>query len=681
MNNVSEAKLAMNKKDPGRALCVAFGAIVVLSCLAGLFVAYRFFRGTGAAAAIFVLAMLVLFVGAEFAERDRVLRKAGRDVRFVVRLLCKDLAVLLALAFVLEFLTLVGSPASSALSPHAWKLKRVVIFWGISFIAFGGISYFFGDDRKRWGRRLSLFVWQLRALALPALVALAFAVVFGLAAAAFARISLPVAFLFFFALAFSVGAIVAYVRGSELSLEAAFLAVLLSSGLFMAAAIPGFHAGLDEQIHYRHSVELSYIVDSEHTLADRVYEMSSKGEGRIINLAPNGSMQWSADDIATYSGGLDANDSFDTVTVEPGYGPELLVINAFGYVPSACGLWLGRLLHLPFSAVIVLGRFFNLLFYGIVCAIAIWVTPIKKRTLALVSLLPLSIFTASFYSYDPWLTSLMFLATAMVLRARSERAVLSTRFKVALLLVFFLGLAPKAVYFPLMGLVFLIPRECFRSTRDRARFILCASAVVAFMAASFALPMLVTNGGSVTDTRGGSDVNASGQVAFILQDVPRYLGIFGNYVVTDYVEPVSLGSGLLWYGYYQGMSRLSIGLFAACAILVSMLFVVLTDFAGEEDRGVSIGARLWTLFCVVITVFLIVTALYVSFNPVGATGRIEGVQRRYLLPVMGCLLALVLSTRIRLPFSQRGMDAFALSVCTAFAFLCSWLLIAVNVLA
>lgn len=172
-------------------------------------------------------------------------------------------------------------------------------------------------------------------------------------------------------------------------------------------------------------------------------------------------------------------------------GESLRNISTISYIPCALGLWLGRLLSLPLLTGFALGRLFNLFSYVVVTAVAILYIPKWKSLIATVALLPYAVYLASNYSYDPWVTSFLLLAVALVLRELSkpdERLAPLSVF--AITACFFLGLSAKAVYFPLIGMMLFMPASKFRNSTQRKLYVALVILFGILMVCSFTLPML-----------------------------------------------------------------------------------------------------------------------------------------------------------------------------------------------
>lgn len=170
--------------------------------------------------------------------------------------------------------------------------------------------------------------------------------------------------------------------------------------------------------------------------------------------------------------------------------------------------------------------------------------PGQKTLMSVVGLLPANLFLAANYSYDFWLTSLLALGVAMLIREFLDDTPLATSRCFALFFVFFMALAPKAVYFQLLALLLLTPRTKFVSDRQRRLFYLTGVLAALLAVATFALPLFATGGGS-GDARGGSGINTSAQVSYILAGPVGAAYVICRYMVKEYLTVANIDLSLM----------------------------------------------------------------------------------------------------------------------------------------
>ena len=233
----------------------------------------------------------------------------------------------------------------------------------------------------------------------------------------------------------------------------------------------------------------------------------------------------------------------------------------------------------------------------------------------------------------------------------------------------FSGLAVKAVYFPIIGLFFMVPRNRFVSSKQRVHYYAAVFVLGLIAFASFALPFLFSaaSGSNVGDMRGGSDVNSGQQIAFILADPLRYAEILANYFSTYYLNPMTSSEYAFNFAYLGALAaQISVNALRGLVQVLPALCLMLVGLFSADSISVKHAGPayfLWASFVFLFTVALVATALYVSFTPVGL-GTVNGCQSRYLLPLLVPCLSFILN-QSRLVF---GDSKRFILICLVFPF-------------
>ena len=576
------------------------------------------------------------------------------------RLLLRLLVLSAGIALLLEAGTLFGAKIASPLSIADWRPKRMALFF---FVVFSCllllVEYFPVPESGRSQRSLlkrakhfhvsSFFDWKMLVIFFALFVCAWLVFRQGMMAGGFASIFILVAFL-----CLGVFSITIMRRSRVLCPERVFATIALAAGMAIIAAFPiGNAISWDDSIHYQNALSVSYLSDVEETTSDRMQSVifdkedgfsqdASFGRGDRGDMTVNSlSQAWSWDEIYGYARLLDSNATAQSVSSTEGISTIVSQFSAIAYVPSACGLWIGRFLHLSFSITFVLGRLFNLLSYVVVIFFAIRIIPTKKALLTVIALLPTSIFLAANYSYDTWLISFFMLGTAMTIREFSDERPLTVSRAFALFLVFLVGLGPKAVYFPMLAILMLMPSSKFKSKAQKRLFYIAGVVVALLAVATFVLPFLSTKGGGGGDSRGGDGVNSTAQTILALQNPISFAYTIFGYMFGSFLTPASVDSSFVSFAYLG--SAQAFFPYLTCMPLLFVVGVALTDCSPMSARIFGWKSRLWVVFLSLVAIFLVCTALYISFTPVGLP-TVNGMQPRYLLPLVFPVCALALST-------------------------------------
>lgn len=548
----------------------------------------------------------------------------------------------LIVAIALEGMTLFGDPLASVLQLGSWRLARILLF---GFMVYVGLSLLLFSGTKEHSIEghhpgifesvrmsiASLFRAPLmRGFLSASLAAVALFALFVASTALFDRRLLLMVYLVMTGLCCGF-CVYAYRKRKSISFDVCVLCVIIFLGSFMSFALPPITGySWDDETHYDRALGLSYLGDPACTPADGLLASKPWCSPELPAVGSSGMNQAIQQVSEANNSGIDRI-SRQSGFVTPYWGSSMSNLATLGYMPSALGLWLARLFHFPPVIQFIMGRWFNLLSFALIAAFAVRVVPIKKSLVAAIALLPTNLFLAAQYSYDAVVVSYLLLAVSLVVRELVEGHGRLTPVKLAVILcVFIIGLAPKAIYFPLLGLLLLIPSDSFSTERAHKLFCLLVAAVALVLIASFLMPLLFSASAQAGDARGGADVSASGQILFILTHPFEYFGILWRFMV-NYISPIVSDQYATFFAYlgiintrFAWLATTPLFCLFGCAIFNSSEYSILK---------VKRGGAFFALFLVVISIVLVITALYVSFTPVGL-GTVNGCQPRYILPVV-----------------------------------------------
>ena len=662
---VRRIESGMNKIE-SRTDAATIGALMV--CVPLLLVELVLAAGFAASHTPSQLFVFLTFCAAVLVDAFFFCRAVGSG-RLTARKAFMIVLVALIIGAAMEVLTVLGSAGSRALHTFILSKKRFALFAFVAFVLLQLISRKREKDDSK-PQSIQAFVKSHQELVYVGIVAMVVAVTVT------ARVGAKVPFAFYvFAGVGIVAALVLFAR-SRLSLELTFFMVGFLSGAMLIYGAP-VTTGLswDDQIHYENAVNASYLIESQLTQTDRSFasEAVLRAQGQPAPTTDAYDTCEIDARVAELDKAYESDLASGNVLVENDT-EAVFTMSSVGYTAFAAGLWLGRLLHLGFSSMVILSKLANLAVYCSVVAFAISKAPSKKALFAFVGLLPTSIFLAANFSYDSWLISFVMLGFAYYLRYAWGEAKDFSKRNIALAFAFtYIGLAVKAVYFPIIGILFLVSAERFAAPRGRAKYNAAVVALGLLVLASFALPFLFSVGGDAGDARGGADVNPGGQISFILSNPLGYAKILLTYFCTDYLTPVHSVAYSLNYAYVGSFSNalenkallLLVGVLPA----ITMIGFGVTSNDKNSVMHASAISSIWTLFLSLITLVLVATALYIDFTPVGL-GTVNGCQYRYILPLITPTLCIALNNRRFVLGARRGYAAIALLIAILFFALC-----------
>lgn len=299
----------------------------------------------------------------------------------------------------------------------------------------------------------------------------------------------------------------------------------------------------------------------------------------------------------------------------------VLSVSPIAYMPGILGVLLARILGLGGVQLLLLGRFFNLLFYIFMVYFAIKVIPFGKCTLAVIALFPMTLNIVASFSYDVTLYASAFLFTALILGLAYGKS-----FKwydmVTLIYCAVVFGSVKVIYMAMIFLVLIIPIENKLLKRKGLiiLFILLAVALTAFSITT--LGSIFTKNTALVAN--GENYNYQSIILhpfwFLFLCLKTFINFFSYYLNT------LIGGSLGW-----------LDLNIQWVILIGFMSILFLSMLSTEDKieikcsasfvGLSIFA------CIVFGAY--VAAL--TWNPMGSQ-YIYGVQGRYFLPVLPLLL-------------------------------------------
>ncbi len=182
--------------------------------------------------------------------------------------------------------------------------------------------------------------------------------------------------------------------------EYTFFAIAISMGTMIIILSPVKFKSWDEEIHFNRAYSITFSDNVEYTQS--TYNMYS------MNIPDVNTME-ERDLIADY-----LQEKNYEITMVKEKTSDFVDYSKRAYLPQAFGLKLGRTVGLPFLQTIWLGKFFNLLVYSLIFSLSVKYAKFGKRALLCVGLLPTSLFLASTYSYDAFVTAFLMLGLVMI---------------------------------------------------------------------------------------------------------------------------------------------------------------------------------------------------------------------------------------------------------------------------
>jgi len=412
--------------------------------------------------------------------------------------------------------------------------------------------------------------------------------------------------------------------------EKLFLALAITIGLMYSLTQPIFHPSWDEEFHYPTSVMHSFIGEAYYTENTQMIQTASWR----VNVDYYG-----AEERTAYIAAIDslAERGF-TSSVEQA---ETKYYSWISYIPYGIVLFITRSIGVSATYSYLIGRTAGVIVYAVVIFFALKRLRTGKYLVAVISLIPTAMFLASSYGYDYWVTAFTVLGFSYLFREWQEPDRPIDKQSVIIMLgAFIIGLAPKQIYFPLMFSLYFLSKSKFQNQQAYRRYLLIVTLCIGFVVGSFVLP-IVTGFHVVTDVRGGDNVSAPDQIKYILSAPFTYFQIVLR-AILNLFKPSQLHQFTTFFAYLGNM----VSPFHL-VVISTLLITALTDRNQYDKAKLHWSQRVGVFGSAFATLVLICTALYVGYVNVGSD-TINGVQPRYIIPLLFPVLAMLRLDRLKL---------------------------------
>lgn len=324
------------------------------------------------------------------------------------------------------------------------------------------------------------------------------------------------------------------------------------------------------------------------------------------------------------------------------------------YFPAAIGIFIAKILQLPFWMVFYAGRISSLVVYALIVSKVIKYIPCFKKTVFALGLLPTQVMLASSYSADPMTNASALALIGIFIFMKKSESQISLKTIASFVLMAAILCTCKMTYLPLFLLLFLIPNRQIEiikmglgTIENKQRYngmnvkLICCS--ILCLALIVNLIYSKTHGLVQWAVPG---VNAKDQLIFILTHPVQYFVIFINYIQSSALSYIQ-GSSINFA--YAGMLPEIYTVFIICGLTILAL---LDD---PDQLILPFNNKIVVAGIVLLSWGATVTALYVTFNIVGSIS-VLGVQGRYYAPLLLPTLLLLKSSHIKTSFNTQKMN-------------------------
>ena len=320
-------------------------------------------------------------------------------------------------------------------------------------------------------------------------------------------------------------------------------------------------------------------------------------------------------------------------------GPYLFV----AYLASGLGMFLGRLFNLSFPIIFYLGRIFNVILYALIVSLAIKLCKKTSKLIFAFGLIPPVIFQSGSYSADVFTNAFCLLSFGLTFHYIESNKKIGVKELLVLLLVYSFTYLSKIAYFPITLLIWLIPKEKFKVNSLWSKILVSLSGIILFGFGT----IYASKFGIVQYSLPGVDVKL--QMLNIIKNPFKYLYVIINTFQTMLIPLISASLGQL--AYCGNLGDIEIIL-----IIIGLIIVTLSTDLKLKNKDKFI-----ILIYVICSIGASLSALYLSFNPVGAL-TVDGFQGRYLFPVLMAIFMLFNSSKCQLKVQKENVMEIIISI-------------------
>ena len=290
------------------------------------------------------------------------------------------------------------------------------------------------------------------------------------------------------------------------------------------------------------------------------------------------------------------------------------------YIPQAIGIFVAKIFTKSIYWVYFFGRLFATIVNLLFVILALYMFKDRSRIVMAIVATPIFMVSMISYSADGTLNtfSLFFVAYIMWLCNRDELR----RIDYAILIVSSVVIAlSKVIYFPLVFMILIIPKEKFKSDKSKLfKVIVCLLALTAFI-----VWYLIAKTYLVPTTK----TNPDEQMIYLLSHIYLFPIIIVRTAVSSLVLWVrSLFGGLL----YNSQIYLNNIIWISFFVLTIFEMILLSEestLIEELDKK----KKIFVLGIILLIVGMTFASLYVQWTPYKSK-TIDGIQGRYFIPLL-----------------------------------------------
>ena len=303
------------------------------------------------------------------------------------------------------------------------------------------------------------------------------------------------------------------------------------------------------------------------------------------------------------------------------------------YLPQTFGILIAKVFHLSIFASILLGRFFNLLTFALLCRFAIKKSGPRQQIFGILAIVPINVYIAASFNQDAVANGLIFLAISLFYSFLDKDKVSYKDFLLSVLIAL-----SKLPYVLLIGLLLFIPKEKMSRKKYLTVVLLIGTAALCSL-----LWLKITSALNLNVIHVNPQINPIEKIKYTIENMPEFIRM----MVKEGVNfiPFKLQS-LFTFGWLAYDVKSFIWFY-----LVFISIVILISPKAPKMKKIS---KLGVWLVALGIIFGILMTAYLMWGEI-TDMSIKGIQGRYFSGVF-VLLALAVNVSAQLMIQDNNLS-------------------------
>lgn len=307
------------------------------------------------------------------------------------------------------------------------------------------------------------------------------------------------------------------------------------------------------------------------------------------------------------------------------------------YIPQTFGILIAKVFHLSISASILLGRFFILLAFALLCRLAVKKSGPRQQIFGILAIVPINIYIAASFNQDAVANGLIFLAIGLFYSFLDKDKVSYKDLFIYFLLSVLIALS-KLPYVLLIGLLLFIPKEKMSRNKYLTVVLLIGTAALCSL-----LWLKITSGLNLNVINVNPKINPIEKIKYTIENMPEFVRM----MVKEGVNfiPFKLQS-LFTFGWLAYDVKAFVWLY----LVFISIAILISPKAPKMNKISKLGVWLVSLGII----FGVLMTAYLMWGEI-TDMSIKGIQGRYFIGVFA-LISLAVSVSSQLTVQDNSLS-------------------------